>query len=148
MLALHSSTIAHLQVGYRQGQKQEFGKNQPKHSVRINCLYGFYNIVLYMLLFVNCNYFYSQKDLLAHLFWGGPQSLALEECTVQLRNVNTPKYLIQCVKYSNRGIQSEMSTHQKWLFFLGGDGGRRMHILICETAHLIVIKASLHYSLS
>ena len=102
------TTIGWLQIGL---QKQEFGKNQPKHSVRINWLYRFYNTVLYMLFFVSCIYFYIQKDLPVHLCWGGPQSLDLEERSVQLRNENTPKYLEQRVKYSNRGIESERRTH-------------------------------------
>ena len=34
--------------------------------------------------------FSFQKDLPAHLCWEGPQSLALEKCTVQLKDVNSP----------------------------------------------------------
>ena len=64
-----------------------------------------------MLFFVSCIYFYIQRDLPVHLCWGGPQLLGLEECSVQLRNENTPKYMVQHVKYSNRGIESEMRTH-------------------------------------
>lgn len=74
------TTIGWLQTGL---QKQEFGKNQPKHSVRINWLSRFYNTVLYMLFFVSCIYFYVQKDLPVHLCWGGPQLLDLEERSVQ-----------------------------------------------------------------
>ena len=63
-----------------------------------------------MLFFVSCIYLYVQKDLPVHLCWGGPQSLDLEEHSIQLTNENTPKYLVQSVKYSNRGIESKRST--------------------------------------